>query len=183
MSRQSKKLINMAYISMIAALYVVLTFLSSILGLAYSGVQLRLSEMLTILPVFSPLAILGLAIGCFISNLASPFGFMDVIFGTISTLIAAFLTRILRKIRMKNIPILSPLPPVLLSCFSVSLIILTASAQALNAEMFIFLALSVGFGQFIVCYLLGIPLFIVLNRLKLFDNLETKKGKESRQVE
>lgn len=172
MSKQSKKLIKMAYISMIAALYVVLTFVSAIFGMAYSGVQLRLSEMLTILPVFTPLAVPGLTIGCFIANLASPFGFIDVIFGTFSTLIVAFLTRLLRKIRIKNIPILAPLPPVLLGSASVSLIILSVSSEVFNLGMFIFLSLSIGIGQFIVCYLFGIPLFIVLNKLKLFDNLE-----------
>lgn len=177
MSKQSKKLINMAYISTIAALYVVLTFISSILGLAYSGVQLRLSEMLTILPVFSPLAIPGLAIGCFIANLASPFGLIDVIFGTLSTLIAAFLTRLLRKIKIKNVPILAPLPPVLFGSTCVSLIILNVSSSIFTLDVFIFLTLSIGIGQFIVCYLFGIPLFIGLNKLKIFDNLEIKNKK------
>ena len=174
---QSKKLINMAYISTIAALYVVLTFVSGALGLAYSGVQLRLSEMLTILPVFSPIAIPGLAIGCFIANLASPFGLVDVIFGTLSTLIAAFLTRLLRKIKIKNIPFLAPLPPVLFGSASVSLIILSVSSNIFTLEMFIFLTLSIGLGQFIVCYLFGIPLFVVLDKLKIFNNLEkVRKG-------
>jgi len=167
----------MVYISTIAALYVVLTFISSVLGLAYSGIQLRLSEMLTILPVFSPIAIPGLAIGCFIANLASPFGMVDIIFGSISTLIAAFLTRLLRKIKIKNIPIFAPLPPILFGSVSVSIIILSVSSNTFTPEMFAFLTLSVGLGQFIVCYLFGIPLFMVLNRLKLFDNLENiRKG-------
>ena len=176
MSKGSKKLINIAYTSMIAALYVVLTLISASLGFAYSGVQLRISEALTILPVFSPLAIPGLAVGCLIANLASPFGLVDIVLGSIFTLISAFLTRKLRKIKIKGIPILSPLPPVLFGSLGVSAIILIASPQLLNLETLCFLSISIGLGQFFACYILGIPLFIILNKLKIFDFIEKEEG-------
>lgn len=64
---------------LIAALYAVLTYVASLLGMAYMGVQFRISEALTVLPVFTPAAIPGLVIGCFLGNLGSPFGMVDVI--------------------------------------------------------------------------------------------------------
>ena len=69
---QKQKTIHYIVLSaIIAAAYVALTFFSNIFGLAYGPIQLRISEVLTILPVFTPAAIPGLTIGCFISNIAS----------------------------------------------------------------------------------------------------------------
>lgn len=60
--------------AVIAAIYAVLTLLASSLNLAYGPVQFRISEFLTVLPMFTPAAIPGLTLGCFLANLASPFG-------------------------------------------------------------------------------------------------------------
>ena len=80
--------------AMIAAIYLVLTFASRLLGIADGAVQFRLSEALpTVLPVFTPAAIPGLTIGCLFANLGSPFGIADIISGTLATLFAALLTR------------------------------------------------------------------------------------------
>lgn len=65
--------------AIIAALYVDLTFLSNIFNLAFGPVQFRVSEVLTILPVFTSAAIPGVAVGCFIANIAS-FNPLDMIF-------------------------------------------------------------------------------------------------------
>lgn len=156
--------------STIAALYVVLTAVSGILGLSYSVVQFRLSEMLTILPIFSPYAITGLTLGCFISNLSSPLGIFDIIFGTLSTFLAAQLTRNLAKITFKKIPILAPLPPVIIDSVFVGAILSFLLPEGFSFGAFFFSALSVGMGQFIVCYGLGIPLFFLIKKFKLFEN-------------
>ena len=66
--------------AVIAAIYAVLTLLASSLNLAYGPVQFRISEFLTVLPMFTPAAIPGLTLGCFLANLASPFGPVDWIF-------------------------------------------------------------------------------------------------------
>ena len=158
--------------SVIAALYVVLTAISGAFGLSYSGVQFRLSEALTILPVFSPYAITGLNLGCFISNLASPFGIIDIIFGTLSTFISAHLTRMLANVTFKKIPILAPLPPVIVGAVFIGAILASLLPQGFSFYAFLFSALSVGTGQFIVCYGLGIPLFFLINKLKIFENAE-----------
>ena len=73
--------------AVIAALYVVLTYVSSAVGLAYGGVQFRLSEALTILPAFTPAAIPGLTIGCVLGNLGSPMGIVDIVCGAGATLL------------------------------------------------------------------------------------------------
>ena len=75
--------------SLIAALYVVLTIISNFAGLASGVIQLRLSEMLTILPVFTSAAIPGLAVGCAVANLATGCALWDVVFGTLATTLGA----------------------------------------------------------------------------------------------
>ena len=92
---------------MIAAIYAALTYLAMALNLAYGSIQFRFSEALTILPIFTPAAVPGLAIGCLIGNLASPYP-LDLVFGTAASLIAALLTRAVRKVRIKNVPVLAP---------------------------------------------------------------------------
>lgn len=84
--------------AMIAALYVVLTFIANAFGLANYSVQVRFSEALTILPFFTPAAIPGLFIGCLISNILTGCAIPDIIFGSLATLIAAFGTWKLRGI-------------------------------------------------------------------------------------
>ena len=93
--------------AMIAALYVVLTFIANELGLASQAVQLRFSEALTILPYFTPAAIPGLFIGCLLSNVLTGLALPDIVFGSIATLIGAVFTRKLRRYKW-----LAPIPPI-----------------------------------------------------------------------
>lgn len=172
MSRRKKSLKNMIEISMIASIYIILTFFSATLGIAYSGVQFRLSEVLTVLPILTPNAIPGLVIGCFISNFLSPFGIIDIIFGTISTFIAAILTRLLRNIRLKGIPILAPLPSVIIGALSVGLMISFFSLGKFYLPLFLTIFFNVFFSQFIVCYVLGIPFLIILEKQKIYKRRE-----------
>lgn len=108
---------RMAEIGTIAALYVVLTLL--VPTAAFGTIQLRVSEMLTLLPVITPSAVAGLTVGCAVSNLlgltlgANLAGAWDVLFGTAATLLAAVLSRAARCVRYKGLPLLSAVPPVL----------------------------------------------------------------------
>lgn len=152
----------LAQAGMIAAIYAALTYLAMAFNLAYGSIQFRFSEALTILPVFTPAAVPGLAIGCLIGNLASP---LDLIFGTAASLIAAILTRAVRKVRVKNIPVLAPLPPVLVNAVIVGLqITLFTPGEAASLMGFLIAAVQVGLGQLAVCYLLGLPLGIALEK-------------------
>ena len=92
---------------MIAALYVVLTLASHGLGLANGQIQIRLSEALTVLPVFTSAAIPGLFVGCLLSNIVSGAALPDIILGSLATLIGAFGTKFLKSNKY-----LAVLPPI-----------------------------------------------------------------------
>lgn len=157
--------------AMIAALYTALTLVAIMLNWAFGPVQFRFSEAMTILPAFTPAAIPGLAIGCFLSNLWSSMGAMDMIFGTLATLLAAFATRAVRHVRVKGVPVLAPLPPVLFNALIVGLEITIVSPEGFLWPAFLANALSVGLGQLAACYVLGLPLAILLDRLDAENRL------------
>lgn len=158
----------LAEAGLIAALYAITTYLCALWGIAYGEVQFRFSEALTILPLFTPAAIPGLAIGCFIANLGSPFGMVDVICGTAATLIAAIAVWAVRRVRIKNVAWLAPLFPVLANAIIVGLEISWFMPEGLTWAGFAAAAVSVGLGELVVCYVLGLPLSIVLDRLPVF---------------
>ncbi len=110
-SDRTKYIVNGA---VIAAIYAALTYLSNIFGLAYGPIQLRLSEVMCILPIFTPAAVPGLAVGCFIANMGS-FNVADLLFGSIASLGAAWLTYALREKTVKGFPVFSFLPPVIVN--------------------------------------------------------------------
>lgn len=141
---------------LIAALYVVLTLVSSVFGTASGPFQLRISEALCILPVFTPAAVPGLFIGCLLSNLIFGSGIWDIIFGSIATLIGAIGTYLLRKHRF-----LAPIPPIVSNMIIVPIIL----TFAINAEQsFWLLVLSIGVSEFISAGILGELLYIPLNK-------------------
>ena len=92
----------------IAAIYVVLTLMANMFGLANYAIQVRFSEALTILPVYMPAAIPGLTIGCLISNLLTGAMALDIVFGSIATLIGAIFTYIFRRDKW-----FAPIPPII----------------------------------------------------------------------
>lgn len=108
MQKNTNKIIFICQAAMIAALYVVLTYAINAFNLASGAIQVRVSEALTILPFFTPAAIPGLVIGCFIANLSTGAVILDVIFGTLATLLGALGTYALRKYKW-----LAPLPPII----------------------------------------------------------------------
>ena len=174
MSRKSKTQFIITG-ALIAAAYAGLTYLSNIFGLAYGPIQLRVSEVLTILPVFTPAAIPGLTVGCFISNIGS-FNALDLIFGTVATLIAAILTYYLRNIKFKNLPMLAFLPPVLVNAIVIGFeIAWFFLPEGYSFWGFIISGLQVGIGQLIVCYAFGIPFYLVTKKYKIFERDYIKK--------
>lgn len=140
-------------VGLIAAMYAALTMLFA--PISYGQIQVRISEALTILPFFTPAAIPGLAIGCLFSNFLSGFGIIDIIFGTLATLIAAVLTYYMPK------KWLAPLPPVIVNGIIVGFVLNYVADLPLFITM-----LWVGFGELIACYLLGYPLLLSLEKNK-----------------
>ena len=138
----------------IAALYVILTLLSSTLGLASGAVQIRLSEMLCLLPIFLPAAIPGVTVGCLLANLLTGAVWLDVLVGPIATLIGALGTYWLRRYRW-----LAPLPPVLSNALLVPLVL----AYGYGVEQAIgWMMLTVGIGEILSVYVLGMLLLRAL---------------------
>lgn len=177
MQSTKKSVVYLAQAGLIAAIYVVLTFLANALGVGSMAVQCRFSELLTILPVFTSAAVPGLAVGCFLGNLSSPLGPVDWIFGTAATLLGALLTYALRNIRWKGLPVVSSLMPVICNAVIISFEITclgTSNQLALanfGAQMFFTNAGLVGLGELIMCTGGGLVLFYALNRSKAAQHL------------
>ncbi len=133
--------------ALIAALYVAFSFIAYSFGLSGNAVvQMRLSEMLTVLPAFMPAAIPGLAIGCLLTNLLTGCAVWDVIFGTLATLLGAIGTFLLRKNKW-----LAPLPPILANTMILPPVLATVYGGA-TIPVFI---LTVGLGEIVCCGILG----------------------------
>ena len=113
---ESKKVRFIVRVGAVAGLYIMLTYLTY--SFAYGEIQVRVSEALTVLPYIFPEAVWGVTLGCFIANIGSPFGPIDMVFGTVFTFIAAFITYWIG--RHKKPPYLAALPPIIVNAFGVS---------------------------------------------------------------
>ncbi len=151
------KVTFLTHAAIIAALYVVLTFFANALGLANYSIQVRFSEALTILPLFTPAAIPGLYAGCLLSNILTGCIAWDILFGPIATLLGALGTYYLRK-RNK---FLAPLPPILANTIIVPYVL--AYAYKFEGSIPYFM-LTVGIGEVISCGVLGMLLHSVLKK-------------------
>lgn len=146
--------------AVIAAIYVVLTLFSAMLGLSSGVIQVRLSEMLCILPVFTPAAIPGLTIGCLCANLLCGSIWQDVVFGTLATLIGAVGTYALRRFKW-----LAPIPPTVANTVIVPFVL--AYGYDFEGGLPYFM-LTVGIGEVISVYVLGLLLYHALKNKKIF---------------
>lgn len=155
----NKKVLFIVHAAVIAALYVVLTLLANSLGLANYAVQVRFSEALTILPLFTPAAIPGLVIGCFLSNILTGCMLLDVIFGSLATLLGALGTYALRRYSKW----LAPLPPIVANTLIVPFVL--AYVYQFEGSIPYFM-LTVGAGEIISCGILGLLLQGVLSKYR-----------------
>ena len=144
---------NLCLSGIIAALYAGLTILLQ--AISFQAVQVRVSEAMTLLPVLLPAAIPGLTVGCFLANILSPVGWMDMVFGTLATLIAAVLTR-----KFKKNLYLAALMPVLSNAVIIGVMLHVAFGEPLWMSM-----LTVGAGEALACFVLGIPLVKALEKV------------------
>ncbi|MBQ9961013.1 MAG: QueT transporter family protein [Firmicutes bacterium] len=154
------KTLKLTRAALIAALYVILTFLSQMFGLASGVIQFRLSEALTFMPMLYKESIWGLTIGCLIANVLTGCAFWDVIFGSIATLLGALGTYYIGR----KIPILGPLFPILSN-----MLIVPAVLQAVYGapESFWFLMITVGIGEIVCCGLMGFSLYKVFKKIDI----------------
>ncbi|MDO5519174.1 MAG: QueT transporter family protein [bacterium] len=151
----NKRVLYLTQAAMIAALYVILTHLSNLFGLANGAIQVRVSEALTILPFFTPAAIPGLAVGCFLSNFLTGCAALDIIFGTLATLLGALGSYYLRRYKY-----LVVLPPILANTIIVPFVLKAAYVDVKDSIPY--LMATVGAGEVISAGILGTMLLLAL---------------------
>ena len=144
---------------LVAAIYVVLCL--ALQPLSYGAVQVRVAEALCLLPVVGAEYIFGVVLGCFLANLLGS-TIVDVIFGTLATLLACLVTYKLRNVRFKGLAIAASLPPVLFNAVIIGIEIAVMSPDPTSSAP-IWLAcittgISVGIGEVISCTVLGVLL-------------------------
>ena len=173
-----RKTNNMAKQAMIAALYTVLCFVLA--PITFGSVQARVSEALTMLPVFGFGNVWGVTLGCFLTNLiglatgANILGSLDIIFGTAATLVAAVLTYLFRNIRFKSMPILSALPPIIINAVVIGWELCIMINGSFHPVIFAAQAVSVAIGQIISCGVIGLLLVRVVENNKRLKELMEK---------
>ena len=150
--------------ALIAALYVVLTYLSTVFGLSSGAIQFRVSEALLILPIFMPEAIPGLFIGCIVSNIVSGCVIWDIIFGSLATLIGAVGAYLLRRVP-ERIKWIATLPNLLSNMVIVPFVLMYAYGVSGG---FFLLSLSVGIGELVCGVIGGTVLYYSINDVRLF---------------
>lgn len=154
---RNKSVLFLTQAAMIAAIYVVLTFVFA--AFSFGEVQLRIAEALTILPMFTPAAIPGLFVGCLIGNILGGAVLPDILFGSLATLIGAYGTWLLRK----HPPVIACLPPILANTLIVPLVLRFAYGITLPLP---WMMLTVCIGEILGCGLLGCLLYYALRKYK-----------------
>ena len=144
--------------ALIAALYTALTYLANALGLANGAVQVRFSEALTILPVFTPAAVPGLFVGCLLSNLLTGAAIWDILFGSLATLLGAIGTYLLRRHKW-----LAPVSPIIANTIIVPFVLSYVYGTPGTIP---YLMLTVGIGEVLSCGVLGMVLLFALNKYR-----------------
>lgn len=154
MRKDTKKLVTTA---VVASIYATLTL--SLAFISYGPIQFRIAEVMVLLPFIGKEYILGLTLGCFIANIIGPYGVPDIIFGTLATFISTYLVY-LTSIKMKDKKyslVIASLWPVI-----VNAVIVGATLNIFMGFPLIIAMIEVGFGQFVVITLIGVPLFRIL---------------------
>lgn len=153
---KDKKTLFLTEAAMIAAIYTVLVLIFQ--PISFGPIQFRIAEILTVLPYFTPAAIPGVTIGCFLSAVLTGADILDMIFGSLATLIAAILSYKFRRYKY-----LVPVPPIVLN----ALIIPWVLRYAYFAEESIpFMMLTVGAGELIVVGIIGLAVLLILDKVK-----------------
>lgn len=154
------KTLKLTRAALIAALYVILTFLSQMFGLASGVIQFRLSEGLTFMPLLYKESIWGLTIGCLIANILTGCAAWDVIFGSVATLLGALGTYYIGC----KVPILGPVFPIASNMIIVPFVLQMVYGAE---ESYWFLMATVGLGEIVCCGLLGWNLYKVFKKVDL----------------
>jgi uncharacterized membrane protein len=156
MQKNKKHIRRLCEAALIASIYVILTYLCAAVGMSSGAIQLRLSEVLCILAIFTPAAVPGVALGCFMANLLTGCALWDIVFGTLASLIGMIGCRALKKY-----PYLAPVPYALANMIVIPFVVKLVYG-APEALPLIFL--TVGIGEIISVFGFGIPLYLALKK-------------------
>lgn len=151
-----KKTLFTCRAAVIAALYVVLTYVSALMGLASGAIQVRLSEALCILPYFTFAAVPGITVGCFCANILFGASLYDIIFGTLASAIGALGAYLIRKNKW-----LVSLPTVMSNTIIIPIVLYFSG---LTEDGIPFMMLTVGIGEVIAASVLGTFLLLSLEK-------------------
>ena len=164
---------KITFAAVIAAVYAGLTMSTAFM--AYGPIQFRIAEALCILPFFFPFSMWGLFVGCILANLLSMYGPVDIVFGSMATLLAAFCTMQLGRRTNRSIgaKIAACFPPVIFNTVIIGAVIAWYMTQTGGAFLpaMVINGLQVGFGELVVMYALGLPLMIFLPKMQAFKSL------------
>jgi len=155
-AKNTSRTLRLTRIAVVAALYIALTWAAGFMS--FGPFQFRISEALTILPLFGWEYVAALTVGVFLSNTISWFGIIDMFLGALATLIAAVLTRLSRKIY------LGVIPPIVVNALIVPIIIIVGSDYGMSSYWFF--VMTVGLGQTAVLLTLGVLLYFVIRKNK-----------------
>ena len=171
MKNKTQKLV---FAALIASIYAALTVMFA--PISYGMIQVRISEALTILPFFSSFSIMGLFVGCIVANFFSPVGVIDIIFGSSATLIAAIITYFIGRSNLKYNKYIAPLPAVITNAVIIGILLNLVPTKGNVASLIpgytfnitgLFVTmLWVGIGEFIACYVIGLPLLMLIEKNK-----------------
>ena len=158
---KNKGALYLTQAALVGAMYFVLTWLSNFFGLASGAIQLRLSEALCVLPYFMPSATPGLFVGCLLSNLSMGSVIWDTLFGSLATLIGAFVAS-----KLKN-KWLAPLPTVLANTVIVPFVVLFCYTPGVKSfGVYATITAGVFAGEVLSAYVLGMMLLLALDKRK-----------------
>ena len=167
---------NIKYISeigIIAALYIAMGMLFA--STSFGIFQIRIAEAFTIMPAIKKKYIYSLTIGCFLTNLVgfqigcNPLGLVDVFLGTLATCVSAILTYKLRYYKIKGLPIIATIPPVLINAVIIGAEVTYIAKGTIFDIFFLHSSLCIGVGQFISCTVIGTALFWIFRRISAME--------------
>lgn len=155
-----KRTLYITQAAIIAAIYIVLLYIFS--GTSFSAIQIRVAEALTILPYFTPAAIPGVTIGCLLGNLLLSSSPLDVIFGTLATLIGA-----IASYKLRHNKFLVPIPPIVANMLIIPWVIRYAAiSEGISSDPIPFMMVTIGIGEIISVGILGMILLFALEKNK-----------------
>lgn len=157
--------ISLVRAAVIAALYVALTYISFFLGLASGVIQFRLSEVLCVLPLFMPEAVVGVTLGCFIANLVTGCAIWDIILGSLATLIGVLGAYALRRVKFSWV---TTLPTILANALIIPFVLMFVYGEE---GAYWYFMLTVGIGEVVCAGIGGTILAITARKTRLFDKL------------